>query len=327
LLRYFSLLIVGLLAVRTLSVAGVKLVAHSRLELVDLGDPCYLPFQVASDCHAPDSSTIDIEVLDYPAPANPSPQYFDTGGEWMAQIEDDGYRLNLFGDGEGNFSMVARSNAETTKVVVHAPLEATSSPPPPGQLADPVRYPLDQLLMMNHLALRGGVIVHAAAAVIQDKALVFPGVSGAGKSTLCRLFMAGGHADSLLSDDRVILWAEGSDGASAPAGEHKQAEIWGTPWPGDAGVAQNTRAPLGALLFLVKADQTELVRLPVGMAMRRLMPVVSCPWYDRVRGNLVLETCAQAVETFPCYDLRFRADSEVVGLLTGWSWAEAVGPV
>ena len=300
--------------------------ARSDLELVDLGDPCYLPFQVGSDYSASDFSTIDIEVLDYPAPANPSPQYFDTGGEWMAQIEDDGYRLNLFGDGQGNFSMVARSNAETTRVVVHAPLEATSSPPPPGQLADPVRYPLDQLLMMNHLALRGGMIVHAAAAVIQGKALVFPGVSGAGKSTLCRLFMAAGQTDSLLSDDRVILWAEGSDGALASTGERKQAEIWGTPWPGDAAVAQNTWAPLGALLFLVKADQTELVPLSAGMAMRRLMPVVSCPWYDRLRGNLVLETCGRVVETFPCYDLRFRADSEVVDVLTGWSWAEAEAP-
>ncbi len=317
------MLVVGFLAVRTLSVAGVKLRARSDLELVDLGDPCYLPFQVASDSRAPDSSTIDIEVLDYPAPANPSPEYFDTGGEWMAQIEDEGYRLNLFGDGEGNFSMVARSNSETTRVVVHAPLEETSSPPPAGQLADPVRYPLDQLLMMNHLALRGGVIVHAAAAVIQGKALVFPGVSGAGKSTLCRLFMAAGHTEYLLSDDRVIMWGEGAGGISESEGARKQAEIWGTPWPGDAGVAQNVCAPLGALLFLVKADQTELVSLPVGTAMRRLMPVVSCPWYDRVRGNLVLETCARAVETFPCYDLRFRADSEVVDLLMGRSWAEA----
>ena len=28
----------------------------------------------------------------------------------------------------------------------------------------PVRYPVDQLLLMNHLSSRGGVIVHAAGA-------------------------------------------------------------------------------------------------------------------------------------------------------------------
>ena len=58
---------------------------------------------------------------------------------------------------------------------------------------------------MNHLAERGGVIVHAAGAVVQGGALVFLGASGAGKSTLSRMFLEAGLGAALLSDDRVIL--------------------------------------------------------------------------------------------------------------------------
>jgi hypothetical protein len=300
---------VGLLSTRTLSVAEVRLSIHSELVLVDVDDPFYVPFLNLPDPAGRYASSIDLEVVAGREPPNDAPESFYTGSEWMAQPEGDGYRLSLYGDGTGRFSMVARSDADTTHVLVHAPHEAGAAATASGQVANPVHYPLDQLLLMNHLALRDGVILHAAGAVVHGRALVFPGVSGAGKSTLARLFMAAGLIDSLLSDDRVILRGRGP------------VEVWGTPWPGDAGVARNAGAPLEALFFLVKAESTELVPVGAGTAMRRLMPAVSCPWYDRDRGNHVLDTCARVVESFPCYDLRFRPDAEVVALLAGWSGA------
>ena len=142
---------------------------------------------------------------------------------------------------------------------------------------------------------------------------MFPGRSEAGKSTISRLFMAAGLGDSLLSDDRVIL----------RAAEDEPVTAWGTPWPGDARVARNAMAPLAGLLFLVQSDVNEMRPLSASMAARRLMPVVTCPWYDADRLPGVLDTCSRIVGRTPCFDLCFRPDSGVVDLLTGREWPSA----
>jgi hypothetical protein len=146
---------------------------------------------------------------------------------------------------------------------------------------------------------------------------VYLGASGAGKSTLSRLFVGAGLGESLLSDDRVILRA------NAPAAGAPECEVWGTPWPGDAEIAANARAPLGALFFLVKSNVNEVVPLATAAGIKRLMPVASCPWYDQERLPGVLDTCAKVVETYPCYELRFRPDADIVSLLTAGKWSRA----
>ena len=75
------------------------------------------------------------------------------------------------------------------------------------------------------------------------------------------------------------------------------------------------------MLFLVQSDVDEVVPIAPGKAMRRLMPVVSCPWYDPERLPPVLDTCGRVVETVPCYELHFTRDGDVVGMLTGMTWA------
>jgi hypothetical protein len=168
---------------------------------------------------------------------------------------------------------------------------------------------------MNHLATRGGVICHSAAVVIEGKALLFPGVSGAGKSTMCRMFVNEGLGDRLLSDDRVILRVTGDGGVQPHA-----VTAWGTPWHGDALIARNESAPLAAVLFLVQAPTNGLRPIPPGAAMRRLMPLISSPWYDPERLPPVLETCGRIVETVSCYELDFTPDGDVVGMLTAMDW-------
>jgi hypothetical protein len=65
----------------------------------------------------------------------------------------------------------------------------------------------------------------------------------------------------------------------------------------------------------VKSELDGLHELGATEAAERLMRVVSCPWYDRVRMPLILDACSQIVEGTPCYDLRFRPSSDVVKLL------------
>ena len=172
---------------------------------------------------------------------------------------------------------------------------------------------------------------HVRRCSVCERAVVCPGVSGAGKSTLSQLFMDAGLDDSLLSDDRVILRRSSlehqvtGEGARGQEVEREVMGAWGTPWPGDAGVARNASAPLDAVLFLVKASTNELRPLSPRIAARRLMPVVTCPWYDRERFPDVLATCSSVVENTPCFEFLFRADAGVVEFLADKPWVSKGG--
>lgn len=207
-----------------------------------------------------------------------------------------------------------RSNADTSRVQMYLLCQAVETA---GRalLRNPFQHPFDQIMCMNHLVTRGGVIVHSAGIVVNGKTLVFPGVSTAGKSTLTELFMDAGFGSEVLSDDRVIIRQQME--RSQPTSGFV---AWGTPWFGDARIGRNEGAPLAALLFLHKGEANEVIPIPTGQAMRELMPVVSVPWYDRERGNAVLETCARLVESVPCYDLQFRPEADVIDLLTARTW-------
>ena len=308
-----------------MAVADVEIRIRSEVGLLDEPSPLYSSFRLPSALGSPGTSVVDLVVRAEAAPPNNAPTVFETGGPWYLQQEGSGYRISLWRSEGGPPRVVACSNRDTTRVTVFdsraaAGAREETNGAPKQAVANPMSYPLDQLLLMNHLAPLGGVIVHAAGAVIGSKALVFAGASGAGKSTISQLLAGGGLGDSLLSDDRVILRLD-QEGRSASSEEaSRRITAWGTPWAGDAQVARNASAPLGAVLFLAKGDKEELVAMEAASALRRLLPMVSAPWYDAELFPAVLDTCSQIVMACPCYELRFRPTAEVVALLTGRSW-------
>jgi hypothetical protein len=204
---------------------------------------------------------------------------------------------------------VVRCDSTVSKAVIHVLERGGFYGAAGSALASPFCYPLDETVLMNHLSSRGGVIVHSAGLEMNvggdEIGLVFPGASGAGKTTLSELLLEAGAGTGLLSDDRMIL-RTGSDGS---------VRAWGTPWPGDAGIARNRSVPLRSLLFLIQADADEIVPLTSGEALRRLMPVVSCPWYDRERFPGVLDTCGNVVTNVPSHELRFTRSGAVAKVL------------
>jgi hypothetical protein len=157
-------------------------------------------------------------------------------------------------------------------------------------IANPVRYPLDQILLMHTLANREGAIVHAAGLELDGIGLLFPGESGAGKSTLTRL-VHGRPRVRLLSDDRIVV-RHGRRGFRA----------YGTPWPGDALVAENTNMGLDALLFIRHGRQNRARALDGSEALRRLLPVVAVPWYDRESAEHLLAFCDSLCTAIPAYE-------------------------
>ena len=305
--------------VATLSIGPVALRVRSDSVSADSYDSAYRPFLVPLDPHGAEHTAIDVEVVTERPPLNNAPAFFESGGAWSMQPEHGGYRLNFHRLDSDTLHTVARSNFGTTQVTVHIDQDELGMGSDGGAVATvecPVKYPLDQLLLMNHLAIRGGVIVHGAGVVLDGRCVLLAGVSGAGKSTIARLFMAAGQQERLLSDDRLIITAgTGRDELSGIRG-------WGTPWPGDAGVAKNEAAPLAAVVFLVKADADDLRPLRPAPAAQKLARVASCPWYDEARLPAALGTCSTILERVPSYDLHFREGPEVVDLLSGFDWDE-----
>ena len=169
-----------------------------------------------------------------------------------------------------------------------------------------VHYPFDQILLTEALLPHGSVLVHAAGAATPFGGIAFAGVSGAGKSTVTRLLgPRPGHR--FLSDDRLFL-EPGTGGVTAH----------GTPWCGDAGVAEAASTPLAALCFLEQGVRPALVPLAPRDALGRLLPLASLPWYDRARIGAALEVCAALVEALPCHRLVFRPDAgELEATLAG----------
>ncbi len=169
---------------------------------------------------------------------------------------------------------------------------------------DPLRYPLDQLLLVYYLARRSGLLVHAAAARFGDRALVFPGKSRAGKTTLSRQLVNDPRIE-LLSDDRIIV-----------RNTNGNFLAFGTPWAGEAGIAKNTSAPLRSLLFLNHSTENQIEPISPKKALEKLLPIASVPWYDKLLLQDTLNTCEDLLNRVPAYDLHFRPDPSVVDLLT-----------
>lgn len=122
-----------------------------------------------------------------------------------------------------------------------------------------------------------GVIVHSCSWIQPEGGgVVAAGVSGAGKTTLARL-VAAVEGTTVLTDDRAILTLE-RDGL----------RLWGSPWPGDAGIALPACTPLAAIVFLRHGTETAIREVSEGIALGRLLTTVALPVWnpDRLQGPL-----------------------------------------
>ena len=198
---------------------------------------------------------------------------------------------------------LARINHRFTRVTVFINEEFIRKIDSGRKIDNPVHYPLGQILLMYILAPKEGAMFHAAGLKLKGKGVIFPGKSGAGKSTLTRQFAAGGNT-TLLSDDRIIVRKIGDT-----------FRAYGTPWPGDAGIALNKNVPISGIFFLNHGSANRITAMKPQQALERLLPVTSIPWYDREIMPKILDFCEDLVLNVPAYELDFKPSAEVVDVL------------
>uniref|UniRef100_UPI0040565994 hypothetical protein n=1 Tax=Candidatus Electronema sp. TaxID=2698783 RepID=UPI0040565994 len=151
--------------------------------------------------------------------------------------------------------------------------------------------------MLRHTFIsHNGLIFHAAGGSVQGKGIIFAAPSGTGKSTLS-LLLEQSPNNRLFSDEQIIVRLM-EDGW----------RIWGTPWHSIANIARNENAPLSAIVFLRQAETSQITKLSPSAGLRRLLQVVSIPWYSKEWTNKGLAVCESLIQAVPMFELAFRPD-------------------
>jgi hypothetical protein len=194
------------------------------------------------------------------------------------------------------------------------------------QGAEPLEYPLDELLIMHRLTQERAIELHGVGIVGPDGASnLFVGHSGAGKSTTARLWTAF-HKVEILSDDRIIVRehpVREHPLRERPAPEHPghqsnlgaaatQIYMYGTPWHGEGCFALPQRAPLQRIFVLEHGHGNVLTRLTRSQMVAELFARAFVPFHRHEYVDHALAFLERVADSVPCYHYSFEPDERAV---------------
>lgn len=168
-----------------------------------------------------------------------------------------------------------------------------------GQVAfaEPDEFSVDSFFRIAYsLALieAGGLLIHAASLVKEEKGYLFCGPSGSGKTTVAR-----------LSPDATLL----SDELSIVRIDEGRARCYGTPFWGElARGGEDRSAPLVGIYCLHKGSRHAIEALKPRQSLERLLPNVMFFATEPEFMAQILDISSDLVEAVPCFDLSFLPD-------------------
>jgi hypothetical protein len=287
-----------------IEIAGVNFSIESRhkIRLEEL--PASYDNFVRRDVSAHDIIKVRLELNNIPAPK--MTKIFDTDESWSMFVNNDEYFVALNPPVLNKKNVwLARFKKDFSETVIYCSemLIPANQMDHITKVINPLCYPLDQILLMYYLSQREGALVHCAGLECDGRGYIFPGRSGAGKSTISRI-LAGRDGFNIISDDRMAVRKSGSIFSA-----------FGTPWPGEEGIAENKNLPLSAIFFISQGENSRIEKIAPREALERLLPLTSIPWYDADTMTGILAFCEDLTARIPAYMLFFRPDSEIIDVL------------
>ncbi|MBN1996967.1 hypothetical protein JW935_05400 [candidate division KSB1 bacterium] len=163
---------------------------------------------------------------------------------------------------------------------------------------NPFEFPLSEVLMINYLADKRGIMVHSCGVDDDNNGYLFAGQSTHGKSTTAAIWEK--HA-RILNDDRIIIRKEN--------GEFK---MYGTPWHGAFHGIAPLAIPLKKIFFLRKSKVNQLVPQNGVIATSKLFARSFPPFWNREGMDFTLDFISQVVSATACYEFGFFPDEKMI---------------
>jgi hypothetical protein len=164
---------------------------------------------------------------------------------------------------------------------------------------DPLRYPVDALIIYYLGLFNGGTIIHSSGVDFQGSGFLFAGHSGAGKSTIARYCQLAGAR--ILHDDRILVRRHGDT-----------VTAYRMPvYPGSLPASMR----LEKLFFIEQSKKIYEIPLPDQVTFELLAGhAVQHPFYSELITRQVANI-ASIVEAVPGFRLGFPADAQIGNFL------------
>jgi hypothetical protein len=161
---------------------------------------------------------------------------------------------------------------------------------------DPFHGPTMELLMVNYLAQRRGVIIHSCGITSHGRGLLFGGESGAGKSTLATMWDQKEGVE-VLSDDRTVVRKQGD-------------EYWmyGTPWHGEGKYGSPRAVRLERIFFLRHGSNHSIKQASGIEAVSKFLTCSFPPYWDHQAMEFSMELFSDLAAHVPCEQLTFKPE-------------------
>jgi len=89
----------------------------------------------------------------------------------------------------------------------------------------------------------------------------------------------------------------------------------GTPWHGEAELATNARAPLGAILFLARGERNALETIEPVAAVSGLLARSFVPFHDAGVMTSTLQLLEELTREVPCFRMPFTPGVDAVRIV------------
>jgi hypothetical protein len=261
--------------------------------------PSLIPFRVQAQ---ESNITIRVEWAET-LPARANQKRFDSGTTWRLYEDAGGFQFDfnapVFGERPYKRLLVDKHFSQANLQMSE---EAFSGFP---HVAEPLEYPLDELLIMHRLTQENAIELHSCGIVRQDGiGNLFVGHSGAGKSTTTRLWTACEKVE-ILSDDRIIVRRDSTKKTAS-------MRMYGTPWHGEAAYASPGSASLARIFVLEHGRGNVLTRLSPGQAVAELFARSFVPFHRHEYVDSALAFLQELVSCVPGYRYAFEPTEAAV---------------